>query len=609
MPEIKTRERAERPIKTLDRTADIRRHMKNAALRTKETAERGASYERGEESPDEYAAEKIGAVTGTAVTTALSLADRVGRQGVRDTADNFARARDAVREKYRKNTVKERTQKGAAAAREVSADVTESSDKVTLYSDSVARGGRSSVNRDRRFPLEKSRAQTAKLPEKEIPRSAAKSVRKPIKNAAYPLKTAERTKQAAQTGRNLAHEARTAAQGRRAAARTTAAVRHTTQGAKVTAKATANAVRRIFAATKALLAAFAAGGWTAVMVIIFLCLLSLLLGSGFGIFFAAEDTNGALDFRATVNELNTEFYDRIREIEAAVPHDVTELQSADGMTAIRWEDVLAVYAAKVSVDDANGMEVVTMDEAKKNILRAILWDMHRLDYEMRTETMTVEVPVTDAEGNEALEVRELTQTILTITLHRETPDTIAAAYAFTARQNEQLALLRQPEYSALWARLLGGFVSGGGQILSPIGAPVGTGIFQWPLPKAFAITSPFGYRQDPVTGELSYHSGTDIAAPEGTPILAAADGTVTVANASDLWGGGYGYHVKLTHADGSETLYAHCSVLCVTPGQTVQKGEVIAFVGSTGNSTGNHLHFEVWINGARTDAMIFFMTR
>lgn len=89
-------------------------------------------------------------------------------------------------------------------------------------------------------------------------------------------------------------------------------------------------------------------------------------------------------------------------------------------------------------------------------------------------------------------------------------------------------------------------------------------------------------------------SGTDIAAPEGTPILAAADGTVTIANATDSWGGSYGCYVKIDHGSGLTTLYAHCSSICVTAGQQVKKsGQVIAYVGQTGRATGPHLHFEI----------------
>ena len=100
----------------------------------------------------------------------------------------------------------------------------------------------------------------------------------------------------------------------------------------------------------------------------------------------------------------------------------------------------------------------------------------------------------------------------------------------------------------------------------------------------------------PTTAEPISRSG-------GTPILTAADGTVTIANAIDTWGGGYGYYIKINHNDTFDTLYAHCSSICVTVGQEVKQGEVIGYVGTTGNSTGNHLHFEVWQNGERTDAL------
>ena len=137
----------------------------------------------------------------------------------------------------------------------------------------------------------------------------------------------------------------------------------------------------------------------------------------------------------------------------------------------------------------------------------------------------------------------------------------------------------------------------------------GTGIFDWPLPGDFSITSPFGERGDPFTGELSFHDGVDIAAPEGTAILTAADGVVTAANRTDPWGGSYGYYVRIRHDETYETLYAHCAEVLVRAGQEVRQGEIIALVGSTGNSTGSHLHFEVREGRDKVDAMTFFQKK
>ena len=142
--------------------------------------------------------------------------------------------------------------------------------------------------------------------------------------------------------------------------------------------------------------------------------------------------------------------------------------------------------------------------------------------------------------------------------------------------------------------------------MNPDSTRIPTGTLQWPLPVAGTITSQFGHRVDPITGEVSSHTGTDIACAEGTPILAAADGTVTVANGLDSWGGSYGYYIQIDHGGGQETLYAHCSSICVTTGQQVQAGQVIGYVGHTGRVTGNHLHLEVLVDRSRRDAMSFF---
>ncbi len=125
------------------------------------------------------------------------------------------------------------------------------------------------------------------------------------------------------------------------------------------------------------------------------------------------------------------------------------------------------------------------------------------------------------------------------------------------------------------------------------------GVMLWPVPGQYRITSNFGGRADPITGVWSSHGGTDIAAPYGTPIVAANSGVVIFAG----WHYSYGNYVIIDHGGGIATLYAHCSKLLVTNGQAVSKGDRVALVGSTGYSTGNHLHFEVRINGVRTDAM------
>ncbi len=111
------------------------------------------------------------------------------------------------------------------------------------------------------------------------------------------------------------------------------------------------------------------------------------------------------------------------------------------------------------------------------------------------------------------------------------------------------------------------------------------------------VTSEFGNRRDPFTGERKGHSGMDLAVPTGTSVRAALPGTVTVSTYNQ---GGYGYYVMIDHGSGLSTLYGHNSQLLARVGQTVEAGDVIALSGSTGRSTGPHLHFEVRINGERT---------
>ena len=120
------------------------------------------------------------------------------------------------------------------------------------------------------------------------------------------------------------------------------------------------------------------------------------------------------------------------------------------------------------------------------------------------------------------------------------------------------------------------------------------GVFTWPCPSSTRVTSDYGTRVSPMGGASSNHKGIDIGASGGAAIVAAADGTVTTAAYSSAAGN----YVMIDHGGGLYTVYMHASALLVSPGQTVSAGQTIAQVGSTGNSTGNHLHFGVSLNGS-----------
>lgn len=129
--------------------------------------------------------------------------------------------------------------------------------------------------------------------------------------------------------------------------------------------------------------------------------------------------------------------------------------------------------------------------------------------------------------------------------------------------------------------------------------------FLWPIASSHRVTSPFGWRTHPITGRQHLHGGIDIAAPNGTPIMASKAGVVVISQ----YGSSYGNYVVISHPDGTRTLYAHMSQRNVSAGDTVRQGQTVGLVGSTGSSTGNHLHFETWTgssSSSRVNPMQFF---
>lgn len=429
------------------------------------------------------------------------------------------------------------------------------------------------------------------------PKKGIKTIRRTIKEPAKKIRTAQKTAQKARQAQKTA--ARTAKRTRQAA-------RASIKAARLTVRAVVTAVKATISAVRTLITAIIAGGWVAVIVILVICVLGLLIGSVYGIFAGdTSNTNQGIPVRQAVETLDGEFQDSIENISDTFSHDRRKITSSDGPTTVQWEDVLSVFSAWIA-GDASGTPVTTLTDAQLGDLRTLMWEMTKIDSDTHTETYTEKVTEIDEKGNKKTHTETVHETVLAIEISHKTPQEMAKQYSFSDRQQEYLTLLTSPDTDPLWAQLLGPHSAGAGEIIVPDTVWEGTGIFQWPLPESFTITSYFGNREDPFTGEPSYHDGTDIAAPAGTPILAAAAGTVETANGSDLWGSGYGYYIKIRHSDSLETLYAHCSSICVTAGQRVKQGEVIGYVGTTGNSTGNHLHFEVRVDGQKTDALDYF---
>lgn len=425
---------------------------------------------------------------------------------------------------------------------------------------------------------------------KQLEKRTAKSASK-IKEADKAVKAADKS---VKTAKNTLKTSTDVAKKTAQAAKAT--VKVTVKAVKATSKAVVEAGKAIVAAVKELGALIVAGGVPAIVIVVVICLIGAIGGTCFGIFLANDETTGTQKTMSqAISELTSEHYANLTAMKASYTYDLIEIQ---GDTSINWKDVLAVYAIKTTSGE-NPLEVVTLDDEKMDLLRSIMKDMNKMTGVVTPKTVAETVVTTDEDGRQIKTKEYVTKQVLTVSVVQLSKEQIAQLYNFNDEQKAQLQELTSEEYDSLWDDL----ISNSGEIIQGDSDFVGTDMFSWPLSSNGTITSRFGTRVDPISGVVKTHGGTDIAAPEGTPILAAADGTVVAASYND---GGYGFYIKIKHDDTYSTLYGHCSVLHVTAGQTVKQGQLIAEVGSTGYSTGSHLHFEVIQNGVRVDALKFF---
>ena len=381
----------------------------------------------------------------------------------------------------------------------------------------------------------------------DLPRQRAKEKVVTAKTAPHDIRGVTQSQRQLRTATNEAvHNMAVQAQVQTRTHQVQLAIRKAAANTRKTVATVRSAIRHFLASLHSLVAAIATGISVALSIVIVISLVAFVSGSAYGIFFAANAPNeNAITVQEAVEALTGEYRDRLEKISNTIQHDRQAIVANDDVYFIRWQDVLAVFSSYVAGSE-QGAPVAALTEEQVDKLREIMWAMNAVDYATRAETAVIET--TDKNGKPT--TTTITETVLVIELTHKTPDEMAADYHFTTRQNTYLQLLQDPQYEELWAELLGGFAQGGGEVMSPDSTRTPTGTLQWPLPVAGTITSQFGHRVDPLTGEVSSHTGTDIACAEGTPILAAADGIVTVANGLDSWGGSYGYYIQIDHGGG-----------------------------------------------------------
>ena len=469
---IKTRVSEKKGIKAIDKAAVASERMKEAYIRTKDKADHSLYAEEG--SPGEYASDRFSAGVDNVTHEAVHQFDKQGRKGVQTTKENISKVKEKIQKrKAAAEQPKKQAEKQAArqagqpttrwSGRQAADTVSEPAKAVRQERRAIKtldRGKKGIKTVDRSRKTIKQASSTAKGTIK----TTSKSIKTAEKTAKASIKTSQQAAKAVQrTAQATARAARAAAHAARVAARTAVVA------AKAAVKATVAAVKAIIAATKALIAAIAAGGWIAVLVIIVICLIGMIIGSCFGIFFSGEDSGSGYTMQNVVQEINDDYQQQIDTTKANLSHDVLEMS---GSRAV-WPDVLAVYAVKTTTDPDNPQEVATMDDSKKAILTDIFWEMNQISSRTETRTETVITETDDGNGNIVETETTVTQTYLYITVSHKTAEEMAEQYGFDEEQKEQLAELLAEENRSLWSAVLYGIYTEDGAIVSVALSQVG----------------------------------------------------------------------------------------------------------------------------------------
>lgn len=468
MADIKTRDAAKKTIKTIRKAALAGERMKSAYARTKRKVEPGESS--GGETPEGYAADRFLEETQTQMLGTAKTISHAGYKGVKRVRKN------SLGIKPRKKEPNSMDVEGDGKGQKAEALKKPIQEQTTTYRrrDENSIGERRIKTLDRTHTAVKTADCDGKAGQRPIKLASPVSVREKekervIKTMPYVRKSVERSagivgeavpitagraQKSAQAMTDTFHRARAAFYMSRKKA---------VFGSKRVLKALGKAAKTGIGTGRAVLSAlFMGSGMVAVALIAVICFVGLLTGSCFGIFFSSEDSGTGQTMQTAVNEIHADYRNQLEEIQANTVHDTLEILGS----CASWREVLAVYAVKMTTDPDRAMDVSTVDDFRKEVLRDIFWHMNEISFWTETETETVIRETEDNQGNPVEEEIVVTRTVLYITVAHKTAEEMADLLRFDCTQRRQLEELLVEENRGMWSQVFYGIGSEAGEIVT-----------------------------------------------------------------------------------------------------------------------------------------------
>ena len=470
----KIREKKPRTIKELNRTVNAGERMKRAAVQLKEKSEH--SLYAPEETPEAYAGEQLSEKGSVGIRRTARRLERQGRSAAHGPKRNQFQAKKEKSQVSAGNSVGRESNTLAGQERTFShrpdcpnrISASRQTGKQNNQAGKENQGEHrtaQSVPQSKRAPLP---AENPPLPERPRIKEKKAGVSDRIENRLAGIKQRKRAAEVKDQMFSSALSAPPASPAQMTGRRRAAWLAKQTspvQGAgkvRRAARAAGNSVKGILAAGRSVTMALAAGGSIILMVFVLICMVGMLIASPFGIFFSGEDSGSGQTMQTVVREINQEYEEKLAGIRSGTAYDSLEISGARAV----WPEVLSVYAVKTTTNPDASMEVVTMDEAKKAILRDIFWQMNSIASRTETKTETVLTETDDGHGNILQTESQVTRTTLYITVDHKTAEEMAEQFLFSEEQKEQLTLLLAKENQSMWNQVLYGIGTGDGQIVS-----------------------------------------------------------------------------------------------------------------------------------------------